>query len=561
MKVPYSWLKDYVDVKVDPKKLAYALTMAGVNVASCEKVGGEYILEFEITANRADCLSMLGIAREIAALYGKRVKIPRGLKKPAKSMRKMPLDIALKDTDLCLRYTARIIRNVEVKPSPDWLKERVISAGLRPVNNIVDITNFVLFETGQPTHAFDLDKIEGNIEVRPARSGERLITIDNTPRACAEDMLVIADESGPVAIAGVMGGLTTEVSKMTKNILLESAFFNPISVRRTSRSLGLSSESSYRFERRIDNDMVDRASERGTTLIEMIAGGEAGAYLDAGNKKTYSKTISYDIGKMNSLLGVSVGGTKAAKILKSLGFSVNAAKKKIKVTVPSFRGDVKTTVDLTEEVARIYGYEKIPATIPQVIGNTAIKDFIDVLEEKISGTLTQFGMNEVITYSLINKNNVKGFDIPEEEIVAIQNPLSIDQEIMRPTMLPGMLRVVSYNLNRKAERLSLFETGKIYRESKGLYKEEPVLSLGLAGVREDSWKNGAREFGFFDIKGIFERLLAEIGLSRIQFKRNTLAGFDRAASSAAEIGGETIARFGEIDRTLRERFGIEKPVY
>lgn len=562
MRIPYNWLKDYVDVKIDPKKLAHVLTMSGTNAASCEKIGGDYIFEFEITANRPDCLAVLGIARETAALSGKKLKVPKDLQAKLKSKRKQKpsLSVAIKDPELCFRYTARIIRDVEVGPSADWLKKRIISVGLRPVNNIVDITNFVLFETGQPMHAFDLDKIRGGVCVRRAKRGEKIITIDNVPRTCTEDMLVIADETGPIAIAGVMGGLETEVNRMTKNILLESAFFNPVSVRRTSRGLGIASESSYRFERRIDNDMVVKASNRASALIEALAGGEIGELLDAGKKTCYSKSINFDLKKANSILGVSIGKTQAAKILKALGFSVKDKKRSVKVTVPSFREDVKSDIDLTEEIARIYGYEKIPLTIPHIIGNTRIKDFATLFEEKIERMLTRLGLNEIITYSLINRSSIKELGIRENEVIAIKNPLSIDQEIMRPTMVPGMLGAISYNINRKAKRLSLFEIGKLYKEKEGSYAEEPVLSVGLAGIKHEDWKVRKEEFDFFDIKGVFEKLLAELGFSRISFKKGKAAPFNGDVNSIIEFDGEAIACLGEVDRKICDRFDIEKKV-
>lgn len=564
MKVSYNWLKEYVDVRIDPKKLAYLLTMAGINVTSCRNVGGDYIFEFEITANRPDCLGIIGIAREVAALLGKKLEIPKELQKNPQPKARSPqpsLDIELKDPELCFRYTARIIRNVEVRPSPDWLKEKIISVGSRPVNNIVDITNFVLFETGQPMHAFDLDKIRGSISVRRGIKGEKIITIDNVPRACNPDMLVIADEAGPIAIGGVMGGLKTEVNNMTKNILLESAFFNPISIRRTSRALGLSSESSYRFERRIANDMVANASNRGACLIETIAEGEIGPLIDIGKKKAYSKTINFDLGKANKILGVCITKGEAAKILKTLGFSVKAQKTSMKVTVPSFRGDVKNDIDITEELARIYGYEKIPLTIPRITGNIRIKDFASLLEEKISQALTRLGLNEIITYGLISKNSIKGLGIREDEIVVIKNPLSIDQEIMRPTLLPGMLGVISYNFNRKAGHLSLFEMGKVYKEKKNSYIEEPVLSIGLAGIRQENWKNQMQEFTLFDIKGVFEKLLETLGITHIVFKKGEIGGFNKDIVSTVENRGRVIACFGEVDKTICERFDIEKKVF
>ncbi len=563
MKVSYSWLKDYVDVKLDPAKLAELLTMAGISATSCKKIGGDYILEFEITANRPDCLSVTGIAREAAALLRKKLKLPKELKtgQPASRPAGKPLPITIKNPELCPRYTARIIKNIEVKPSPDWIKERIISVGLRPVNNIVDITNFVLFETGQPLHAFDLDKIKNNICVRPAASGEKIITIDNIPRTLTEGTLVIADENGPVAIAGVMGGIETEVTRLTKNILLESAFFNPVSIRRTSRALGITSESSYRFERRVDKGMAPGASARASALIHAIAGGEIRGFTDTGKKKVYSKTIKVDPKKTAAILGVPISGKRIAGILKSLEFSVKNKKDVMQVTPPGFREDIKSEIDITEEVARVYGYENIPLTIAPIVGNTTIKNFANVLEEKIKQTLMRAGLDEIITYSLIKKTAADTMGIDAGEIVSVENPLSIDQEIMRPSVLPGMLGVISRNLNRKAKRLSLFEAGKIYRKKNNGYAEETVFSVCLCGIRRENWKDGKREFDFFDIKGIFELLFSEIAIKKADFKKDTIEGFEENTASRVTGGGKIIARLGEVDKKIREKFDIDKKVF
>ena len=567
MKVSYNWLKDYVDVSVDPKKLAYLLTMAGTNVASWENIGGDYVFDFEITANRPDCLSVLGIAREIAALLGKRLKLPKELEKrsgalKSQSSKTSSFDVRLKDPELCPRYTARIIRDAEVAPSPEWLKKRIISAGLRPVNNIVDITNFVLLETGQPLHAFDFDRIKDPIFVRRAREGEKIITIDNVQRTCDGDMLVIADERVPLAIAGVMGGLATEVNNMTRNILLESAFFNPVSIRRTSRSLGLSSESSYRFERKIDNSMVLKASQRASALIVEIAGGRVGPLADVGTKTSYSKTINFNPERISAILGITIKKQKAVTILKSLAFQAESKKGGVKVTVPSFRQDVKSEEDLAEEIARIYGYEKIPLTIPSIVGNTKIKDFIRIFEEHIKKTLTRLGLNEIITYSLVKKDKGKGLGLSESEVITIKNPLSIDQEIMRPSMLPGMLGVISYNLKRYARGLSFFEVGETYRNKGASFEEELVVSMALTGAKREDWSSQKENFNLFDIKGILEKLLTGFGLKgEVSFKKEKIAGFAEDAASIAEYKGNTIARLGEVDRGISDRFDVEKSVF
>jgi len=566
MKVSYSWLKEYVDTNIDPKKLAHLLTMTGVTVAACESAKNDYIFEFEITANRRDCLSVLGIAREVASLLGKKLKIPAELsshtKKSKTSKSSFPIAIKLEDSDLCYRYTARFIKNVEVKSSPDWLKDKLLSIGLRPVNNIVDITNFVLYETGQPLHAFDMDRLKGSVYIRRAKKNEKIITIDNTPRVCDGDMLLITDDTGPIALAGVMGGLNTEVTEMTKNILLESAFFDPISVRRTSRKFGISSDSSYRFERKIDNAMVKKASDRASSLIEKLASGKLGPILDTGKKSVYSKTIELDAEKTSALLGIEVTNKKAKKILKTLGFAVTEKKKTLKVTTPTFREDVKSDVDLTEEIARIHGYEKIPLTIPKIVGNLTVKDFPFVVREKICDILTRLELDEIITYSLIGRESVKQFWSSEDAMVSIKNPLSIDQEIMRPTLLVGMLEAVKRNLNRKVKRIALFECGKIYMENKASYIEEEVVSIGLAGINREDWKVKTEEFDFYDLKGLVETLLRNLGITKnIVFSKKEQNGFDKTLSVVANCNGRMVAHLGEVNKETCQSYDIEKKVF
>ncbi|MBL7158709.1 MAG: phenylalanine--tRNA ligase subunit beta [Candidatus Omnitrophica bacterium] len=556
MKVPYSWLKDYVKVNIQPERLAHFLTMTGTTVENVSKIGDDYIFEFEITANRSDCLSMIGVARETACILGKKLKIPKelqGTQNPKSKTQNFPIGITIKNPDLCLRYTARIIRNIEVSPSPEPLKKKIISSGLRPVNNIVDITNFVLLETGQPMHAFDLDKIEGDVAIRKARDGEKIITIDNVQRALNSDTLVVADSSGAIAIAGVMGGQSTEVTGMTKNILLESANFAPVSVRRTSRALGLSSESSYRFERKVDNQMVDKASGRASLLIRDLAKGEIGAFLDKGAKKSYSKTISFDIDASNDILGISVKKSEIHKTLKALGFGIKEKKGAIAVSVPSFRKDITQPVDITEEIARIHGYENFPTTIPQIVGNTTLKEDIYKFREKIRNTLASEGLYEIITYSLIARDDTAG--------ISIKNPLSIDQEVMRSSLLPGALKVVSHNLNRKAKNIPVFEIGNVYKEKENAFLEEAHISIALSGLKRDDWKLHGEEYSFFDLKGIVENLFSELGLGSVAFNTEEIGPLAKSASASLEIDGKYAGFLGEVKDETLDTFDIKKKVF
>lgn len=560
MKVTYNWLKDYVDIKDSPEELAHLLTMAGLEVTSLEKKGNDFILETEVTPNRPDWLSVIGVAREVAAITGKKLKTPKSIIQGLQS--KDPrISIEIKDKKLCPRYSGRVIEGVKVASSPEWIEGRLKSLNLRPVNNIADITNFCLLETGQPMHAFDYDKIKGaRIVVRCAKKDEEITTIDNVKRKLSPDTLIIADEEKPIAIAGVMGGLNTEVGPGTKNILLESAYFNPISVRRTSRKLGLISESSYRFERGVDVESIVEASNRATVLIKKIAEGSAKPLVDKGAKKAKPKTISYDIEKTNSLLGVKIPGSKAKSIFNSLGFKVTGSSNKLKVKIPCFRRDLNSEVDLIEEAARIYGYEKIPATIPEMVSQPRRKDTSRIIQENIRQMLIASGLTEVVTYSLISKKALKKFSPEEKDTIAVVNPLSAEQEVMRPTILIGMLGAILWNLNRKVSSLKFFELGNVYYKNKNNFDEKLSLVITLTGNFIDTWRQ-KRKADFFSIKGIIEAVLCRLGVRDISFEKENVPYLLRSESASLKVNGEKIGVAGKITPKLLSRFDIDEDVY
>ena len=483
MKISYNWLKEYVDIKLPADELARVLTMAGLAVESVERIALDHILELEVTANRPDWLSYIGVAREIAALTGKKLKIPVAAES-RKPKAKIGIRIKVEDKKLCPRYTASIIRNVKVGESPAWLKARIEAMGLRPVNNIVDITNFCLFETGEPMHAFDLDKIMGGeVIIRRARSQEKITTIDNVNRLLDNSILVIADTMKPIAIAGLMGGLNTEVTFATKNILLEAAYFDPISIRRASRSLGVSTESSYRFERKVDIENIVRFSDRACGLICEMTGGISGGLVDIGDKKMPRGVVDLKYSRLNKLLGVEIAPARAKKILNSLDLKTKSSSKDgIKLEPPSFRYDLNDEIDLVEEVSRVYGYDNIPATIPNIVEQPKRLPPDMVIAKKISSALTGLGCDEAITYSLISKRDLEMACVAADNVVEIKNPLTSEQEVMRPTLLIGMLKSVLWNINRKTKDLKLFELGNIYLKEPGdKFVEKRLLSIGVAG--------------------------------------------------------------------------------
>ena len=579
MHISCKWLKEYIDIKVSSEKLGEMLTMAGLPVESIKEKNGDHVLELEVTANRPDWLSYIGVAREIAAISGEKLKIPlarhcEGAKRPKQSQKKglprraspssqRPVDIRVEDKKLCPRYTARIIRDVKVAESPAWLKERLESMGLRPVNNIVDITNFCLFETGEPMHAFDLDKVQGDeIAVRNAKKGEKITAIDGIERILSEDMLVIADISRPIAIAGVMGALNTEVNSSTKNILLEAAYFDPVSIRRTSRKLALTTEASYRFERRVDIENILYSSDRAAALICELAGGRADKAIDLVSKVPKASPVTLRRAKLNSVLGFDIPFAAAIKILKALGLSLKSSSKdKATFAAPAFRADLNCEVDLIEEVARVFGYNKIPGTVPPVTEISGKLPPATHISAKIRNILSGFGYDEALTYSLLSKKVIEMSD-PQAVVgaVTLRNPLSAEQEAMRPNLFPGMLGAALWNINRRNKDIKLFEIGHVYSKTGEVFAEKQQLALCITGGLS-GWGNVSRPYTFFDLKGAVEALFDSLKIEGVRFISAIDNRFSAGSCASFSANGEDIGIIGEADRDVLAGFDIKEPVY
>jgi len=529
MKVTYRWLKNFVDIKISPWELADKLTMAGLEVVSLEKTGEDFVLEIEITSNRPDWLSILGIAREVAAITGRRLKLGVGcsvLGAQGKSKHQAPSTknlIIIEDKKDCSLYTARIIRNVKVGPSPEWISKRLKLVGCRSVNNIVDITNYCLFELGQPLHAFDLDKLsQEEIRVRRATTDEKIITIDGATRLLGPEILVIADTHNPIAIAGIMGGKETEVTLKTRNILLESAVFNPVLVRRGKQKLGLQSESAYRFERGVDWEAVSNASWAAQELILKLASGKPSEFASLGAAKAIHHLINLDVAYLNKVLGTAIPVLKVKQILNRLGLQVKTKTRNIlTVKAPSFRQDLKLPVDLVEEVARIYGYAQIPPTLPAVKPGRKVLDKRDVICG-IKNILCGLGLDEVITYSLVDRDLLKKSGINTAAgLIEISNPLSKEQEVLRPALFPSLIRALAHNLDQQQERVSIFEIANVFSGQEKAVAEEPLLGLALSGVNSFFTKQGlARDqITLLHLKGILETLFNRLGVRGFDFSR------------------------------------------
>ncbi|MDD5129990.1 MAG: phenylalanine--tRNA ligase subunit beta [Candidatus Omnitrophica bacterium] len=524
MRVTYNWLKDFVDIKIPPKELADKLTMAGLEVVALEAKDDDFIFEIEITSNRPDWLSILGVAREVAAITGAKLKnlcLPEaGKKHPKVKQHNGKLRIEIEDKKDCPLYTARIIRGVKVGPSPEWIKKRLELVGCRSVNNVVDITNYVLFELGEPLHAFDLDKInQEKIIVRRAKAGEKILTIDGLESNLSKDVLAIADSGKVIAVAGVMGGKDSEVGFTTKNILLEAAVFNPVIIRRSRQSIGKTSEASYRFERGVDLEMVARASLRAAQLLQEFCGAEESGFAISGLSSLQVTQVDLDIVYVCKILGVSLTAAKIKQILAGLGFSIKQKSKNIlRVQVPCFRQDVKQQIDLVEEVSRIFGYERIPNTIPSVKPDIAVEGTRELVRE-VKNALLGLGLNEAITYSLIDRRGLvdAGFASGVKP-VEVMNPLSQEQEILRPTLMLGLGRAVGFNLNQKQEHVAIFEIAGIFKAEKEP-EENLALGIALSGTKSFFTAQGKvkDEAGLLNLKGILEKVFGRLGVSGYEF--------------------------------------------
>jgi phenylalanyl-tRNA synthetase beta chain len=522
MKASVKWLREFVEFSLTASELANALTMAGLEVEDINELEEDAILEINITPNRSDCLSITGIAREISALLGMPFKFnPASVQKEEGA----GPSIEIKDESLCPRYASRVIYNVQVKPSPQWISERLQHHGLRPVNNIVDITNYVLLEMGHPLHAFDLDRLSGKrIVVKTAGSADRLLTLDNEDRKLTREMLLIWDSEKPVAVAGVMGGLHTEVIDSTKHILLESAYFSPLSIRRTSKALSLSTEASYRFERGADINGVVPALERAVQLIIDNAGGTATGITDVYRKPLRSQRITLTWKKINDTLGININPSRIYTMLKSLGIEHKTEGEGISVMPPSFRQDMRMDVDVIEEVARLYGYNNIPSTFPNIeiqpIKSNIRWDFVHT----IKNLMVRSGYLEAINYSFLNPSVFDKLRLPAKDkrrkLTTIKNPLKKEDEALRTTLIPALLENVRLNIRRGERSIRIFEISSVFLHStRNLpYEILKLSAIYLKDRNETVWQE--KHDGFYDLKGALENIFLDLKIKDYSFHKD-----------------------------------------
>ena len=526
----------------------------GLNVAHILGLD-DSIVEFEITPNRPDCLSVIGLAREASATFKRPLKLhepePHGCGGSIAEI----VDIDIEDGDLCPRYTARMVKNVKIAPSPRWMRERLRNSGVRPINNIVDITNYVMLEYGQPMHAFDFSCVEGgHIIVRTAHEGETIQTLDGNERKLTPNMLCICDEHKPVCVAGVMGGANSEIVGDTAMVLFESANFNGVSVRRTASALGMRTDASSRYEKGLDMMNTIKAVERACELVELLGCGEVvDGVMDVVAKEKAPTCIKLEPEKINALLGTELEEDLMREILVSLGFILNGDD----IYVPSWRGDVEHYSDIAEEVARFYGYNKIPCTLMR--GETTRGGFSEQqrFDRAIGGAVRALGYDEIITYSFISPTYYDKIRMPKDSplrnSLKILNPLGEDTSIMRTTILPSMLEIVARNYSYRNKSARLYELGKIYlpRED-GLADEPKYLSLGAYGDGVD----------FFAFKGGIETLLRELRITDVKFKACTdNASYHPGRCANVYAGEKLLGVFGQIHPLVAANYGVDTEIY
>ena len=528
MKVQVDWLKEYVKIDAPVAELGHMLTMAGLEIESHELLDEEKgdVLELNVTPNRGYCLSHLGVAREVSALMGGTFNPPDALQALGKSWGANPVaeKIAVENLEesLCPRYTALVIENVKPGPSPKWLCDRLQAIGLRPINNIVDITNFVMMEYGQPLHAFDRELLSGNkIIIRNANKGEKFTSLDGSELKLDVDALVIADEEKPVALAGIMGGANSQVSEATKNIVLESACFDSSAIRKASKKYGLRSDSSYRFERGVDMEGVITAQARAACLIQELAGGD----ICKGRIDVYPKTreniqVALRVSRVNQLLGADFSTEQIKEIISRLGLKVEAAIKggTLQIEIPGFRPDLTREVDVIEEIARVDGFYKVDTVYPVASVRPVRIALRQTMLRKIREVLCHTGFSETVHFSFVEceqaENYLSSFASTEDKVISLKNPLSSENDTMRTSLIPGLLKTIQNNLSKGQKPLKLFEIGSVYFiDSQGKRVQKTVLTAAVLGPYElTPWKPRGKEYDFYDLKGALDNLCSHFGL-------------------------------------------------
>jgi phenylalanyl-tRNA synthetase beta chain len=567
MRLLISWVRDFVDVKASPVEVAERLGLRGFEVASIEPADSgdvtDAVIDFEVTANRPDCLSVLGFAREIATAYNLPLRTPSVTSgspiplTPAATGESERLKVTLEDAELCPRYSAAV---AEVTPTvtPPWMAARLIAAAIRPISPLVDITNYVLMELGHPMHAFDLATLAGaELRIRRARPGETMATLDGQERTLDPEMLVIADQRRPQAIAGVMGGAASEVSGTTRTVAFESAYFNPVSVRRTSKRLGLKTEASYRFERGADINAPIVALQRAVALMQQIGAGRLiGPLIDRYPKPRQPKPLHLRRTRLASLLGIEVPDADVTRILSALALTPTPAPDGWEVLAPTFRVDLQREVDLIEEIGRHYGFDKLETTFPPMTAPAPAPSWRIRREQMVRRAMTAAGLSEAVTFGFIQSDAARAF-VPDRigDLVAVANPLSALFETMRPSLVPGLVDAVAHNRRHGRRDVALFEIGARFTASQG---ETRGVGLAVTGAAEPThWSGPSRDVDFFDAKGVVEQLCAIFDVTAT-FETATLRSFVEGQTARIVVANQPVGVVGLLSPTLAESRGAPR---
>lgn len=585
MNISYNWLKDLIDIDLSADELGQKLTSVGMAVEGIHPAGDDLVFDIDLTSNRPDCLSHLGMAREIGVITGKRpddqpgafadtdVLSPDAVPLPAILA---PDFVRIDDPDLCCRFTARIIRNVKIGPSPQWLVDRLEAVGERSINNVADITNYVMLELGQPMHAFDLDKLaEKRIVVRRAKPGEVLTTLDEVERKPDESVLMICDAEKLVAVGGVMGGLESSITESTVNVLLEVAYFDRDSIRRSSRRLGLATEASYRFERGVDIENLKRASDRAANLIVELAGGRLDEFVDVyPNRRPQALVVSPDISRaVKRLTGLEVPTKECLRILDALGIAAESREDgAVAFTVPTWRHDLSIEEDLVEEVARHTGYEKIADELPPAFGAGEYQAS-EVRKKLLRQKLVDIGFDEAISYSFIDTKSDEQYPtVPgiadensEDKFVTLRDSVIEGAVRMRATLLPGLIESVRFNLNHQRRDLKLFEIGKVFAAGRGensLPAEREMFGLVITGGEiQQKHLEPTRQLDFYDAKGAVEAALEAVGFPAVEFRAADAKHLRSGQSAGIFIDGGLIGHIGRLSEEISAGYKFRAPVY
>lgn len=583
MNISYNWLKDLIDIELSADEVAKALTHVGLAVEGIEPHGADLILDIDLTSNRSDCLSHRGIARELGAITGKPLKsVTVAVKEPTDPLSDTasipfpmvlaPEIVRIDAPELCNRFTVRIIKNVKVGPSPKWLVDRLEALGERSINNIADITNYVMLELGQPMHAFDLDKIKDHrLVVRTAEAGEKIKTLDEVERTLDESMLMICDVEKPIAVAGIMGGFDSAISDETTNVLLEVAYFKRESIRQTSRKLSLSTEASHRFERGVDIENLKRASDLASELIVLLAGGNAAEIVDIYPQPQPIKEInSVSISAaVKRLTGLEVAENECVELLSKLGISSPSTGVYVS---PTWRHDIAIEEDLVEEVARHAGYENIKEELPPAFGSGEYQA-VEHRKKRLRQTLTTLGFNEAIGYSFIDEAKDATYQfVPDlvqtdsaEPFVTLRDSVIEGAVRMRPSLLSGLIDAAKLNFNYQNRDLRLFETGKAFasaRDKGDLPYERELFALLMSGSDIEKGTFGTpREIDFYDTAGAVESALLAVGASNIEFLAEDIKHLRRGQSAIIKVNGDEVGTIGRLNEEISGDYKFRQPVY